>query len=722
MRKIQGQLLPAIFFLATGAPSNVAATALSGVTKIAAGFSATCAIVTGGAVKCWGSWPESGGATTRFVPGDVTGLSSGVVDISVGTSHACVVTASGGAKCWGSNGFGQLGNGGTSDTPTVTPVDVVGLTSGVASIAAGSNHTCAVTTAGAVKCWGYRGSGILGDGDFAGTSATPVDVVGLGNGSTTRIWAGTWHTCALTSSGGLKCWGDGFAATLGTSTVAGPGLVPADVVGLSSGVLAADAGPSLTFAVTAGGGAKYWGSVFGLPHSITPADVPGLASGIVNVAVGDLQACALVTGGGVKCLGRNTSGQLGDGTTTDRSLPVDVIGLGGAVTAVTGGNAHSCALLASGQVKCWGNGAVGQLGNGSPLPRNAPSFVGEFIPQQIDFAPLLPRRLGDPAFGLTATATSALPVTLTASPPSACTLSGSTITLVGLGDCAVTARQDGDATYGDAQPVTRTFNISDPSAIRLSNISTRGRVSTGQAQLIAGFVIGAGQGNKKVAVVATGPSLIASGIVNPLSDPMIRLIGASGVIAINDNWQVGLSATELQLNGLAPANTVDAALVMDLAPGAYTAIVEDKALRSGVSVVAVYELDHYANRLMNISTRGEVLTGENVLIAGFIVSGSGPQQVAIVATGPSLSSQGITNPLANPTLTLVRLSDQAVIATNDDWQAAANASQLQATGFAPPNAAEAAILTTLPPGAYTAIVRGAGGTTGVAVVGVYAVP
>jgi alpha-tubulin suppressor-like RCC1 family protein len=289
LRKIQGQLLPAIFFLATGAPSNVAATALSGVTKIAAGFSATCAIVTGGAVKCWGSWPESGGATTRFVPGDVTGLSSGVVDISVGTSHACAVTAGGGAKCWGSNGFGQLGNGGTSDTPTVTPVDVVGLTSGVASIAAGSNHTCAVTTAGAVKCWGYRGSGILGDGDFAGTSATPVDVVGLGNGSTTRIWAGTWHTCALTSSGGLKCWGDGFAATLGTSTVAGPGLVPADVVGLSSGVLAADAGPSLTFAVTAGGGVKYWGSVFGLPHSNTPFDVPGLASGIVNVAVGDLQ-------------------------------------------------------------------------------------------------------------------------------------------------------------------------------------------------------------------------------------------------------------------------------------------------------------------------------------------------------------------------------------------------------------------------------------------------
>jgi hypothetical protein len=126
-------------------------------------------------------------------------------------------------------------------------------------------------------------------------------------------------------------------------------------------------------------------------------------------------------------------------------------------------------------------------------------------------------------------------------------------------------------------------------------------------------------------------------------------------------------------------------------------------------------------RLGNISTRMQVLTGNDVMIGGFVIQGSGSQTVAIVATGPSLAAYGIANPLTNPTLTLVRSSDQTAIATNDDWQTAANAAQLQAAGFAPSNPLEAAILVTLPPGAYTAIVSGAAGGTGVAVVGVYKV-
>jgi hypothetical protein len=126
-------------------------------------------------------------------------------------------------------------------------------------------------------------------------------------------------------------------------------------------------------------------------------------------------------------------------------------------------------------------------------------------------------------------------------------------------------------------------------------------------------------------------------------------------------------------------------------------------------------------RLSNISTRGHVLTGSSVMIAGFVIEGVGPQALAIVVTGPSLAAYGITNPLPNPRLTLVRSSDQAVLATNDDWQTDPNATALQASGFAPPNAQEAALLTTLMPGAYTVIVEGTGGTTGIAVVGVYRV-
>jgi hypothetical protein len=194
------------------------------------------------------------------------------------------------------------------------------------------------------------------------------------------------------------------------------------------------------------------------------------------------------------------------------------------------------------------------------------------------------------------------------------------------------------------------------------------------------------------------------------------------VIATNDNWQTAANQAQLSAAGFAPSSSVEAAILADLPPGAYTAIVSGVGGGTGVSVIGVYEVDHPETGLINISTRGRVLTGNDVMIGGFIVTGSGPQKLAIVATGPSLAAFGITSPLANPKITLVRSSDQAVIATNDDWQGDPNASQLSAAGFAPSNPLEAGLYVTLPPGAYTAIVEGVGGGTGVAVIGVYAVP
>jgi hypothetical protein len=138
--------------------------------------------------------------------------------------------------------------------------------------------------------------------------------------------------------------------------------------------------------------------------------------------------------------------------------------------------------------------------------------------------------------------------------------------------------------------------------------------------------------------------------------------------------------------------------------------------------VAVYEVDTPNVPLVNISTRGRVLTGNDVMIGGFVITGSVPQTVVITATGPSLSAFGITQPLPDPTLQLVRSSDQAVLATNDNWQNASNALQIQQAGFAPSHFLESAIMVTLPPGAYTAIVSGVNGSTGVGIVAVYAVP
>ena len=280
-----------------------------------------------------------------------------------------------------------------------------------------------------------------------------------------------------------------------------------------------------------------------------------------------------------------------------------------------------------------------------------------------------------------------------------------------------------------------TLQVPPANPPRMVNLSTRMKVGTGFDVLIGGFVITGG--SKNVAVVATGPSLGNFGIANHLPNPKLTLVRQSNgaTIATNDDWNAGcpggfVCGTPQQLTAanLAPSHPLEPAILINLPPGAYTAIVEGVAGGTGVSVVAVYEVDGPTIPLANIATRGKVGTGFDVMIGGFVISGTGPQRVAIVATGPSLGNFGITNHLPNPTLRLVRQSDGVVLGSNDDWQAGCPAgmacepsSQLTAANLAPSNPLEAGILITLNPGAYTAIVEGVGGGTGIAVIGVYKV-
>jgi uncharacterized repeat protein (TIGR01451 family)/uncharacterized repeat protein (TIGR02543 family) len=282
---------------------------------------------------------------------------------------------------------------------------------------------------------------------------------------------------------------------------------------------------------------------------------------------------------------------------------------------------------------------------------------------------------------------------------------------------SVTAAESDPLPFNNASALA--IAVSGASNVRLGNISTRMQVQGGTGGLIGGFVIGAGS-NKTVAIVATGPSLAAFGITGALANPALTLVRSSdqAVIATNDNWQTAANAAQLTAAGFAPSNPLEAAILVNLAPGAYTALVTGG---TGVAVLGVYEVDQPQVRLINISTRGMVLTGNDVMIGGFVVSGNAPQTVAIQGVGPSLTAYGITNPLANPTIALVRSSDQVVLATNDDWQSGANALALQASGFAPSNPLESGLLVTLPPGAYTVILSGASSTTGIGIIGIYTV-
>jgi alpha-tubulin suppressor-like RCC1 family protein len=350
-------------------------------TSIAAGQLHSCALMSGGAVKCWG-WNDfgqlgNGTTTSSSVPVDVSGLSSGVTAITAGELHSCALTTGGAVKCWGSNSYGQLGNGTT--TNSAVPLDVSGLSSGVTAISAGGNHTCALTSVGGAKCWGGNHVGQLGNGTSI-SSFTPVDVSGLSSG-VTAIAAGSLHSCALTSGGAVKCWGENLWGQLGNGTNT-PSAVPVDVSGLSSGVTAIGVGRYHSCAVISTGALKCWGYNFygqlgngTTTNSAVPVDVSGLSSGVTAIAGGEGHSCAVTSGGGVKCWGLNFVGQLGNGTTSSSLTPVDVSGLSSGVTAIDAGLFHSCALTVGGAVKCWGYNEEGQLGNGTTTTSSTPVDV-----------------------------------------------------------------------------------------------------------------------------------------------------------------------------------------------------------------------------------------------------------------------------------------------------------------------------------------------------------
>jgi hypothetical protein len=248
---------------------------------------------------------------------------------------------------------------------------------------------------------------------------------------------------------------------------------------------------------------------------------------------------------------------------------------------------------------------------------------------------------------------------------------------------------------------------------QLLNISTRLRVETGDNVLIGGFII-TGTEAKTVLVRGIGPSLSAFGLTGALADPTLELHEADGTVVTNDNWR-DTQQQEISATMIPPSNDLESAIIATLAPGAHTAILRGNNGGTGVGLVEVYDLAQAAaSKLANISTRGFVQTGDNVMIGGIIILGIAPQNVLLRALGPSLP---LTGTLADPMLEL-HDKDGVTIATNDNWRSDQEA-EITATTISPTNDAESAILMTLTPDAYTAVVRGIDNTTGIALVEAY---
>ena len=255
------------------------------------------------------------------------------------------------------------------------------------------------------------------------------------------------------------------------------------------------------------------------------------------------------------------------------------------------------------------------------------------------------------------------------------------------------------------------------------NLSTRGLVGTGDNVLIGGFIV-TGTQPKTMVLRALGPSLSGFGLSDVVADPDLSVYDASGtLITSNDNWQSDPNHFIVESNGLTPSSPLEPAMARNLPPGAYTVIVRGKNQTPAIGLVELYDLSPLSGntKLGNISTRGSVGTGDNVLITGFIVGDVGSSTVVVRALGPSLASYGVSGVLSNPYLTIYDSSGSA-IASNDNWQDNNNAFYIQKNGLAPSNAMESALVLHLPAGAYTAIVTGADGGTGVALAEVYTLP
>lgn len=383
--------------------SSALAGASAGGPDVFAGAAHTCILTTSGAVRCWGNGIQGnlGYANLNAIGDDETPASAGDVvlggaatQLSAGGFVSCARLSTGGLRCWGEGLYGQNGyaigiplddDAGDNETPASLGDVVVG--GPVRSVSAGAIHVCALLDAGAVRCWGENSGGQLGylHANNIGDNETPASAgdVNLG-GTATQLSVGQYFTCALMSTGNVRCWGIGGQGQLGyanTNTI-GDNETPASVGDVNVGGLVQQiaAGRNHTCALLTTGAVRCWGAGpagqlgYGNTTVIGDNETPATAGdvnvgGIVTqIAAGYDHTCALLTTGAVRCWGLNSAGQLGYGNTInigDNETPASAgdVAVGGAVRWITAGELHTCASLTTGGgLRCWGNNGAGRLG------------------------------------------------------------------------------------------------------------------------------------------------------------------------------------------------------------------------------------------------------------------------------------------------------------------------------------------------------------------------
>lgn len=350
---------------------------LSIIRPLALGQSHSCAITPSpeGAVYCWGRGDSgqlgdgNGGNSSTAVK--VSGISRAVA-IAAGRSHTCVVLESGSVSCWGDNYNGQFGSGTTSNTPAKAPVTVSGV-SDAADIASGESHLCILTKSGGMRCWGRNDSGQVG----VGSTTTPLPVStpqGLGSGLAT-ISAGYFNSCAMTSSGALHCFGWNRDGQLGSASPSNV-TTPVAISSLGNSVTGSAGGYITNCALSVGqvfcsgrGNLGQLGVLNSTSSTTQFVQSTAVPSGVAQLVYGRDTGYARLQSGSVMSWGANDKGQLGGGVTggsiSSAAGAVTVTNLAPAVTFVAGNELHACAVIQGGEVRCWGDNAFGQLGNGA---------------------------------------------------------------------------------------------------------------------------------------------------------------------------------------------------------------------------------------------------------------------------------------------------------------------------------------------------------------------